>query len=241
LGCLIENGKLLRRPHPLENPFIPFEEIEQLYRTLPERTFRQEILAEFLEAEGSVFRNIQACLKAPLDATPEQHKDHYIAAGVDWGKQADFTAISVVCADCCQELALDRFNQVDYALQRGRLEALATRWGVRQIMAESNAMGDPIIEQLQRDGLPVSAFQTTATSKPPLIESLALALEKVEFQWLDIPVATGELDAYERQVNQHTGRATYSAPAGGHDDTVMARALALRAAIERVSTAILWA
>jgi hypothetical protein len=210
------------------NPFIDVGEIEAAKETLPDQTFRQEYLAEFLENEGAVFRNIGACLYAGGEQ-PGDHADHRVVMGVDWGKQADFTALSVVCADCRQELALDRFNQIDYAFQRQRLQALAERWGVSYISAESNAMGEPVIEQLQRDGLPVYAFQTTASSKPPLIENLALALEREEVQWLDDPVATAELEAYERQVSERTGRSSYSAPEGMHDDTVIARALANRA------------
>lgn len=77
--------------------------------------------------------------------------------------------------------------------------------------------------------MPVRPFQTTATSKPPLIESLALAFEREELQWLADPVWTGELEAYERKVSPVTGRSQYSAPEGMHDDTVMARALAHQA------------
>ena len=110
-----------------------------------------------------------------------------------------------------------------------RLKALTERWGVSYISAESNAMGEPIIEQLVADGLPVYGFQTTATTKPPMIESLALALEREEVKWMDDPVATMELEAYERKVCATTGRSQYSAPAGLHDDTVMARALANQA------------
>ena len=225
VGCRIEGTELIRQPHPLENPDIPFEEIVNIFRTTPIDIFRQEILAEFLENEGAVFRNIGACLGAPLDATPGQHHNHRIIAGVDWGKHQDFTVISIGCATCRVELALDRFNQIDYAFQRQRLMALCDVWRPASILAESNAMGEPVIEQLQRDGLPVTGFQTTATSKPPLIESLALAFERAEWQWLSIPVATGELEAYERKVSPTTGRSSYSAPEGLHDDTVIARAL----------------
>jgi hypothetical protein len=127
-------------------------------------------------------------------------------------------------------VAIDRFNQIDYAFQRGRLRALADKWHVRRIDAELNAMGEPVVEQLQRDNLPVRGFQTTASSKPPLIESLALAFERVEARWIDNPIATGELEAYERTVSAVTGRSSYSAPEGMHDDIVMARALAWHAA-----------
>ena len=89
-------------------------------------------------------------------------------------------------------------------------------------------MGEPIFEQLAREGLNVVAFQTTPGSKPPLIENLALAFEREEWQFQNDPIWTAELEAYERKVSATTGRSSYSAPEGGHDDTVMARALMLR-------------
>ena len=190
------------------------------------------MLAEFLENEGGVFRNIKACLNAPA-TKPEEHIGHRIVAGVDWGRQQDFSAFSVFCTTCRQELELDRFNQIDYAFQRGRLEALVNKWGVVHVEAEANAIGTPILEQLQRDGLPVVPFYTTSMSKMPLIENLSLGFEKEQCQWLDIPVATLELEAYERSITP-TGRSQYSAPSGLHDDTVIARALAFRAAFTRV-------
>jgi hypothetical protein len=67
-----------------------------------------------------------------------------------------------------------------------------------------------------------------------LIENLALALEKAEWRFISDPIWTGELEAYERRVNDNTGRSTYSAPEGMHDDTVIARALMMRMATEPV-------
>ena len=137
------------------------------------------------------------------------------------------------CADCRREIARDRFNQIDYVVQRGRLAALCERWDVQTVLAESNSMGDPIIEVLIREGLPVTPFQTTASTKPPLIENLALALERSEWQFQADPVWTAELEAYERTVSPATGRIAYSAPQGMHDDTVMARALMVWQAMQR--------
>ncbi len=217
-----------------DNPYLSKEALEEITADMTEAAYRQEIMAEFLEGEGAVFRNITANMIAP-NTTPEEHKGHQIVAGVDWAKQSDYTAISLVCMNCHKEVAKDRFNQIDYAFQRQRLQALVERWGVSDIMVELNSIGEPNFEEMTRSGLPVRGFQTTATSKPPLIENLALALEKEEFQWLPDPIWTGELEAYEMKVSATTGRPTYSAPEGMHDDTVMARALALRAA-----TSTLW-
>lgn len=224
-GCCIVNGELVRKPHPFENPEFPWSELVKEYNTLPTRVFEQEYLAQFLEGEGAVFRNIKACMNASKHPSPEDHKNHRIVAGVDWAKQSDFTAISIGCLDCHQEIARDRFNKIDFHFQRERLKALVEQYNTIMIRVELNSIGEPNFEELQRSGLPVFGFQTTATSKPPLIENLALVLEKEEWQFIDDPVWTGELEAYERKVSPTTGRSTYSAPEGMHDDTVIARAL----------------
>jgi hypothetical protein len=207
-----------------DNPHLSTEALADITADMTTEAYQQEILAMFLDSEGAVFRNIAACITSSV---PERaaHIGHRKPMGVDWGKHNDYTALSVGCADCKVELARDRFNQIDYAVQRARLGVLAESWAVTNILAESNAMGEPIIEQLQRDGLPVRGFVTSATSKPPLIENLALVFERAEWQFQADPVWTSELEAYERKVTATTGRSTYSAPEGVHDDTVMARAL----------------
>lgn len=212
-----------------DNPYISQEALDEIIADMSGSAYRQEILAEFLENEGTVFRNIEACLHDHKHQ-PGQHRGHFISVGVDWGKHNDYTAVSIFCADCAEELQHDRFNQIDYAFQVRRLHALAGRWHPNVILVETNAMGEPVFEQLQREGLPVQGFQTTATSKPPLIENLALAFEREEAKWIRDDVWTHELEAYERKVNAITQRSTYSAPSGMHDDTVMGRALAWKAA-----------
>lgn len=214
------------------NPFISVDEIEKARQELPELTFKQEYLAEFLQSEGAVFRNIEPNLTAPI-AKPEDHAGHRIVSGLDWAQKHDFTAHSIGCADCKVELELDRFNKIDWAFQRARIKAARQRWAIDQILAEENSIGSPNIEALQNEGLPVVPFTTTAQSKGPLIQSLALAFERKEFQWLNIPIATAELVAYESKISTVTGRATYSAPEGMNDDTVIARALMLKSVLDQ--------
>lgn len=214
-----------------DNPYLSKEALAEITQDMTESAYRQEIMAEFLESEGQVFRNLAACMNAPKGATPEQHQGHRIVAGLDWAKQNDFTFTSLICSDCKVEVDKDRFNQIDYHFQRDRLKALYQKWDVAHIEAESNSIGEPNLEELQREGLPIVGFQTTATSKPPLIESLALCFEREECQWLDDPVCTGELEAYEVKMSAHTNRPTYSAPNGMNDDTVIGRALGWRAVL----------
>ena len=218
------------------NPRLKQSELDAMRETMPERVYQQEINALFLEDGGSVFRNVSACLTAPLDATPEAHAGHHIIAGCDWARENDYSAFSVGCVTCRQEVARDRFNQVDYHVQTQRLQALAERWQPAAILTELNSIGAPVHEMLQRMGLPVIGFTTTAQTKPPLIENMALAFERAEWSWQADPVWTAELEAYERTVSATTGRSSYSAPSGAHDDTVISRALMLWQAAHYVSS-----
>ena len=213
-----------------DNPYLSREALAEITADQTEDAYRQEILAEFLDNEGAVFGNIGACLGAPVGAKPDDHTGHFIVAGTDWGKKQDYHATSIGCATCHVELELYRVKSADYIYQRERTKGLFERWGVQSALAESNAMGEPNLELLQADGLPVAGFDTTSKSKPPLIENLKLALEAVEWQFLPDVVAKAELEAYEQKVSPTSGRSSYSAPAGVHDDTVIARALMLRAA-----------
>lgn len=215
-----------------DNPYLSETALAEITQDMTADMYRQEVMAEFLENEGAVFRNIAANLTAPA-TTPAEHAGHHITLGADWARQQDFSAFSVVCRDCRMEVARDRFNQIDYHFQVARLKALCDRWGVATILCETNSIGAPVLEMLQRQSLPVRGFETTATSKPPLIESLALAFEREECRWQADPVWTGELEAYERKVSAATGRSQYSAPEGMHDDTVIARALAWEACNRR--------
>lgn len=212
-----------------DNPHLSSEALAEITADMSEDDYNQEILAVFLEGEGAVFRNIAACINAPLESNLEEHEGHHIIAGLDWGKQKDFTAAAIGCSTCHVELARDRFNKIDYHFQYKRVQVLHDKWQVNNWLVELNSIGTPGFEALERAGLPVSGFDTTASSKPPLIENLALALERTEWQFQDDPIWMGELEAYERKVSTTTGRSQYSAPEGMNDDTVIARALMIRA------------
>ena len=210
----------------VNNPYIAPGEIEAARRDLPERIYQQEYEALFLDDAGGVFRRVLEAATLQPQA-PTAHGQYVM--GVDWGKSNDFTVLTVIDVVQREMVAMDRFNQIDYAVQRGRLQALAERYKPTVILAESNSMGEPIIEQLQRDGLPVRGFQTTNATKAAIIEGLALAFERTELRILDDATLVGELQAYEMDKTP-SGMVRYGAPEGMHDDCVMSLALAWAAA-----------
>jgi hypothetical protein len=205
------------------NPYIDPGEIEAAKRNLPERVFLQEYMAEFIEDAGGVFRGVMdAATATELDEPVDGHD--YIF-GVDWGKSNDFTVITGIDVVDNSVVVLDRFNQIDYVVQVGRLKALCEKFKPSAVVVETNSMGGPLVEQLERDGLPIQPFTTTNATKAQIIDKLALAFERKEISILNDSVLVGELQAYEME-RLPSGTFRYNAPEGMHDDTVMSLALA---------------
>ncbi len=206
------------------NPLIPDDEIDEARRTLPPRSFEQEYLAAFLPDSGMVFTGVRQAATAPADPAPQPQPGHRYLMGLDFGRYDDFTAAVVLDATTGEMVALDRFNELDWGMQRTRIAGLARRWRVETVLAEANAAGEPNIEALRRAGVPVLPFVTTPMSKPPLIERLVSAIQQIDVRLLPDEVLLGELEAY---TYKKTAIGTYySAPPGRHDDTVIALALA---------------
>lgn len=204
-----------------DNPHIPPGEIDAAKTQLPERVFAQEFMAEFIDDAGGVFRRVMDA--ATASEQPPALGASYVI-GVDWGKMEDFTVLTVLDHDG-DMVYFDRFNQIDYTVQVSRLRALAGRYNPTVIIAERNSIGEPLIEQLQREGLPVQPFQTTNASKAAAVDALALAFERGDIRILNDPLLIGELQAYEME-RLPSGMLRYSAPSGMHDDCVMSLALA---------------
>lgn len=205
----------------LENPYLSKDALALLFQDMTQENYQQEILAQFLEGQGAVFRYVDTICTGKRQIP---YAGQFVC-GVDWAQVSDFTVVMVMDRLTHQVVDYDRFNGVDWALQRGRLQTICDRWKPQIVIAESNSIGGPNIEALQREGLPVVPFETTAISKPPLIESLVLAFDRGEIVGLDDAILKGELMAYERKVSA-SGRSQYCAPDGMHDDCVMALALA---------------
>jgi len=201
---------------------------ERVRGLVSERTFKQEWLAEFID-DGSVFRNILESATAPRQDRPQGGATY--VAGVDWALSTDFTVLTVIDATNRRVAFIDRFNGVDYSLQRQRIAAACERFHVAAVIAEENAMGKPNNDELRRMGLPVRDFTTTNASKAELVESLAAAFEQGNIQIIHDQTLIAELQAFGAE-RLPGGMTRYSAPSGGHDDMVISLALAWYAAMK---------
>ena len=203
-----------------DNPKVDPEDIEQAKQSLPVDVFTQEYMAEFLENQAGVFRNVAACMGSKRES-PLPKKKYY--AGLDIARLTDFTVLSIFDQDGNQ-VFFDRYNLLDWAIQKQRIIADVNRYQAKLVM-DSTGIGDPIFDDLQRAGLNIDGYKFTSDSKKKLIEALMIAFEQVKLRILDEPTQKNELEIFEYQINQ-SGSVRYSAPEGYHDDCVIALALA---------------
>ena len=206
----------------LDNPHLSKEALDFMIEGMSEDNYKQEILALFIEGLGQVFSfNLDDFI--PHDG--DTHEGHRRVAGLDWG-QTDNSALSIGCADCSKEILIARFKG-PYPAQRDEIKDLLPE--NVELLAESNSIGQPNIEQLREDGVEVEGFAMTSTSKPQVVQTMKLSLSRREWKWLDDPTALRELESYEMK-RSPSGSYTYSAPSGLHDDCNVARMLMLRQA-----------
>lgn len=212
-----------------DNPFIEAAEIDSIKSELPERVFQQEIMAEFVE-DGSFFQRVDQAAVIKTPDTPDMHRGHHLTGAIDWALSGDFTVIGVACRECNRVVDWDRFNKIDFTYQRERIYQMWDKWQpeLAGVLPERNSIGEPNIEIIRSrmtillgmDGKP--GFNTTATTKPIIIQGLAQAIEHDGFQ---VPAeAASELRSFEVET-MASGHPKFSAPEGQHDDWVMMLAL----------------
>lgn len=211
------------------NPWIDPAEIEAARRELPERTFRQEYLAEFLEDAGGVFRNVSDAIdRGRVEPEPRRRVGSY-SLGVDLARREDFTVLCVL-DQSGRQVFFERFNQVSWELQIAAIKRVAAEYNATVVVDATGMGGDAIHERLVNEGLYVVPYVFTQGSKRRVIDELAMAFEAGRLRLMDVPEQEAELVAYEYQMTRGQRHWTTNAPEGMHDDIVIALALAYHGA-----------
>lgn len=213
-----------------ENPILTEEELADVTQDMPELIYKQEILAQFIEMGGEVFLTYQAQM---VEMQPPTSTDDFIVFGLDLATKEDYTVLIGYDVSTNRPVIFERFNHVLWESQIERLAQIFEKYRNHICYIDSTGVGDPIYERLRLLGVNVkgivitSGQRVTGTSVPKriLIERLALMLEAREMWLPALKVVEDEFSEFEYQITEQ-GNVTYSAPDGGHDDIVMACALA---------------
>lgn len=212
----------------VEAGILDREEIEQAKRDLPELAFKELYLAEENEDQANPFgiKHIKNCLRTMSDETP-------VAYGVDLAKSNDWTVIVGLDKDG-QVCYFDRW-QSDWGQTRRRLIEILKH---TPAFIDSTGVGDPIVEDIQRECYQVTGYHFNPASKQKLMEGLASSIQNGEISVIDGHMLD-ELESFEFFYSR-TGHVKYSAPEGLHDDCVCALALAVSAYKDRPIVSTSW-
>jgi hypothetical protein len=195
-----------------DNPYIDPNEIDDARKQLPEVVFEQEYMANPAENAANPFGSqyIRNCIH-PVTTMP------VVAYGIDLAKSVDWTVI----------VGLDEDGNVAY-FDRFQMDWHNTKQTILRlpkcpILVDSTGVGDPILEDLQREGVMIQGLKFTSSSKQQLMEGLQAAIHQGKIGYPE-GIISQELEVFEYQYTA-TG-VKYSAPSGFHDDAVVSLALA---------------
>ncbi|MDH4225853.1 MAG: hypothetical protein OEW12_09425 [Deltaproteobacteria bacterium] len=204
------------------NPGINRQELDRQRLCMPEREYRQEILAEFVEQEGAVFKGVDKIAIAQPEPCPVPSAPYVL--GVDLARYGDYTVIWVGRTDTREAVYCERLHQTPWKEQVARISMLAARYGHGQVFVDATGVGDPVAEDLRASGLAVEAVVLGTASKRQLIDHLAVSIEQERVRMVPHSQTLKELAAFQF-TRLPSGGVRSSASGGGHDDCVIALAL----------------
>lgn len=210
---------------------IPDDVLEQEKRQMPEDLFYQEYYCRFIEGAGRVFRNIDNCIyndkyEPELDRRfiIDHHRTYRL--GVDLAKHQDFTVITAIDLTTFKVFIAERFNQIDYPLQKSRITSQHFRFNGAAITIDSTGVGEPIYDDLSADHIPVTGYKFTEQSRRDLLTNLQILLEQEIIKIPNDEILLDELRSFQYELSD-SGRVKMVVPDGLHDDMVMSLALAV--------------
>lgn len=200
--------------------------VEEAKKELPEDTFRQEYLAEFLDGQGTVFRNLKEIIRPQSECYEEPIMGKRYQIGVDLARLRDYTVFTVV--DTNLKVAYwERFTQLDWDFQKIKLLNLIDKYGNARTFIDATGIGDPFVQEMQRQGANVVPYAISSNEKKRvLINNLKLRIEQKQLTIPDEPILIRELEAYNYELLD-SGKIKFGAPSGFHDDSVISLALAV--------------
>lgn len=176
----------------------------------------------FLTSGNSYFGDLSNVFTAPEGV---YNANHEYVAGLDFGQTNDYTAMPVLDVTDRVQVDLLHVNKISWAEQRTRIAAMYKKWNCSRVGAEMNSIGSVNIEALQADGLNIIPFNTTNASKSEICSALYEALHTDGLKLLDHPAQRHELATFVSSQTA-TGAWKLAAEGDGHDDTVLAMAIA---------------
>ncbi len=199
------------------------EQLAAAKESMTQKMFSQELMCDFLETEGTVFRSVREAMCALPQAPKAQH---LYVMGVDLAKVSDFTVITVYDRVNNSQVYQDRFQTLEWPFQKAKIASIAKHYNNALTRIDATGIGDPIADDLIRAGIAIEPVKFTEEVKKELIEKLSIWIEQRKCKLLPIAETLQEFDNFSYEIGP-TGRIRYQARQGSHDDIVISHSLAV--------------
>ncbi len=198
--------------------------MEEAKLSLPETIYKQEILAEFIDDGGEVFSNLKNVCVLLNYPNYDPSKKYY--AGLDFGRQNDYTVLTIVNGDG-DVVDFYRERQKSWDIIISEVVAKLKKW--RPVcFAEVNSIGDVLYEQIKKQYPSIQPFITNNESKQNMIEDLIMGMNENRLKLPSPELNTDlykELSVFTYEYSPKTRKIKYGAPIAFHDDCVISLAL----------------
>lgn len=204
-----------------DDGFITNDEIEEIKKSIPELSFQQEYLCEWIDDGLSFFQGFSEC----FDIDKMSNGKCWI--GIDCsGDGTDAT----VCSKINEKGEIELFEAVGTLDMKYRQIAdYINRENPVAVYGEINGLGLPMlveIKKLVRNRSKIYDWTTTNSSKEEIISDLAVSIANKDVHFLNNDMKTyNELSNFVVTVSK-SRKLTFAARGSGHDDRVMATAIA---------------
>lgn len=194
---------------------------------LTEKFYNQEYEVDFIDNAGMVFDRVDENVIDEFREYPEA--GHLYRIGFDPAIREDWSVFSVLDLVDRKFKYIYRTNKIDIELLMERTQNIVNSWttnaGRPEVVMDTTGMGDPIYDLLAGKGVPILPVKFGAANKRKLVDGLAILLNKDEIKIPRLDWLIDELKDY-RYEKTPTGKYTYGAPQGKHDDGVTSLMLA---------------
>ncbi len=214
-----------------DNPNISPADIEKKRLNMTHAKFQSEIMGEFVDSGGEVFVNVRDQARIGfINGSVQYDPTHQYVGGLDIsGGRHDWHVLMIEDATLRAQVAMIRFSTQELSVMTRTFLDAQNAWNLQGIDGDETTIGIFPMREFQNAGIRVRPVNLNSVSKREIIESYAAEIELRKIRLLNDPVVILEHEAYQAE-ETYTGYIRYNSPKGGTDDTVIAGALAHRAA-----------
>lgn len=226
------------------NPYFN-ETLKENMKSLPDWLMRQEYYAEFLDDGDTVFKGLHSVFHGeeitfptsqqewsiPLEDVRDESgklikskEERRFVVGMDIAKSKDFTVITVIDLDTGELVYYRRMNKMDYRDVLQIASDVCHEYNSAELIFDATGVGSAVSDMLLNYDVTAIPFIFTNDSKNDIVNKLILSVEYQELRLPNLKPMKDELSVFTYEVTA-TGKISYNAPSGFHDDIVMSLAL----------------